>query len=182
MKTRLVFLIFFINIFVMNSNLVTGEPVDEIGLIEFLNNNPDVIIIDIRWQEVYEQGHLADAYLIDSSLTDEQIQTRTMEIINSRGANSSTAIGMYCNCGDGSEAAKLESYLISQGYTNTVWLTTSFSLWQDESFIITGPNRVTIRSYSSEINSSKSSPSITTTNMTLLVFFLPLVTLYLRKK
>jgi rhodanese-related sulfurtransferase len=127
---------------IMNSHQVVGTAVDESEFIDFLENNPETIIFDLRWMELYEKFHLNGSYLIDSSLTDEQIQTRAMEIIDARGANSSTAMGMYCNCGDGLEASKLEAYLVSQEYTNTVWLSYSFSIWSNRNYLVEGPDRI----------------------------------------
>jgi hypothetical protein len=49
---------------------------------------------------------------------------------------------MYCNCGDGLEASKLESYLTSQGYTNTVWLSYSFSIWSNRNYLVEGQNPI----------------------------------------
>ncbi|MHA2335956.1 MAG: hypothetical protein ACXACX_01575 [Candidatus Hodarchaeales archaeon] len=133
---------FIIGFFLFNSHYATANAVNEAGFINFLENNPNPIIFDLRWIELYEEYHLNGSYLIDSSLTDEQIQTRAMEIIDANGANSSTGMGMYCNCGDGAEAAKLEVYLTSQGYTNTVWLSYSFSIWANRNYLVKGTNPI----------------------------------------
>lgn len=126
----------------MNFHQVAGTAVDESGFINFLDNNPDAVIFDLRWMELYEKYHINGSHLIDSSWTDETIQTTAVGILDASGATSDTGIGMYCNCGDGAEASKLDSYLRSEGYTNTVWLSHSFSYWTNTKYLVKGTKPV----------------------------------------
>ena len=115
-----------------------NTAMDESGITAFLKANPQAIIIDVRWEQIYEQGHLPGANLIDSSLSDQQKQSITDQILVKNGATYSTPIILYCNCRDGDQASALSNYLAGKGYTNTVWLETSFSLWQNYSMLVGG--------------------------------------------
>ncbi|MHA1983377.1 MAG: rhodanese-like domain-containing protein [Candidatus Hodarchaeales archaeon] len=126
-------LLFIIGIFVLPAQAVS---VDETGFKSFINENIDtVVIIDIRWQEVYDLGHIKGALLIDSSGTSEVKESILDSYLQS--ASLDTPVALYCNCPDGHEAAVLNSYLDGKGYTNLAWLRTSFALWQDYSYLET---------------------------------------------
>jgi rhodanese-related sulfurtransferase len=128
-------LLLIIGIFVLPAQTVS---VDETGFKSFINENSDtVVIIDVRWQEVYDLGHIKGALLIDSSGTDGVKQSILDSYLQANDATLDTPIALYCNCPDGHEAVLLNSYLESKGYTNLAWLRTSFSLWQDYSFLET---------------------------------------------
>jgi rhodanese-related sulfurtransferase len=128
-------LLFIIGIFVLPTQ---GVSVDETGFKSFIMDNSDtVVIIDIRWQDVYDKGHIKGALLIDSSGTSEVKQSILDSYLQSKGATLETPVALYCNCPDGHEAAVLNSYLDGKGYTNLAWLKTSFALWQDYSFLET---------------------------------------------
>ena len=126
--------------FINDDAVIANTAMDEKGITAFLKSNPNAIIFDIRWEQLYEQGHLPGAHLIDSSLANEERYAIAEPILIRDGINYSVPIILYCNCQNGDEASYFSSYLASKGYTNTVWLKYSFSLWQNYSMLMGGPD------------------------------------------
>ena len=144
---------------------------DETGIKAVLDGYSDEIIIDIRWEDIYNKGHLSGAYLIDSSLSEDIQYQQAISILQDRNANASTPIIMLCNCEGGHLASNMEVYLNSVGYKNTYHLSDSFSLWSDPSYLISGPS-VTGNSYLSSIPDFNGSPAPSPLNNPIFIFAL----------
>ena len=140
-KTVLFFIFILFYSFGSHINTIRADPVDETGFIDFIEANPNTIVFDFRWESIYEQGHFAGAYLINSSLTDEERKAKVDSILESEHADLSTPLAMYCNCETGGLSHHMEEYLQDKGYTNTISLNFSFSLWDNSTFLVTGSDR-----------------------------------------
>ncbi|HKZ40908.1 MAG TPA: rhodanese-like domain-containing protein [Candidatus Hodarchaeales archaeon] len=125
----------------MVTEVHSENPMDETNFKNLILSNSDTVIIDIRWMDLYKQGHIRGAYLIDSSLSSGTKLSLALGFISSEGANTSTPIALYCNCPNGEEASYLEAALNNQGYQNTAFFEKSFALWQDFSMLVSGQNR-----------------------------------------
>jgi rhodanese-related sulfurtransferase len=119
-------------------NEVNAIGTDESKIISILIANPNSIILDIRWQDVYDVGHLPGAVLIDNGIfnTVGLRNNESLRIIG--GALLNNPIIIICNCPDGSQAREIDTYLTDLGYNNAFHLQYSFSTWKDQNFIITG--------------------------------------------
>lgn len=73
-----------------------------------MKSNPNVIILDVRTEEEYAEGHIPNSIL----LPDFEISQRAASVLPDRSA----AILIYCRSGRRSEASV--HLLISMGYTN----------------------------------------------------------------
>jgi rhodanese-related sulfurtransferase len=139
------FLVFSLFVFLSLSSTQTHAlPVIENGFKQFIDENGDsAVIIDIRWPEVYNDYHIKGAYLINSGGTDEVKRDATDSILATEGVTEikSTPIGLYCNCGDGHEASRINAYLEGKGFDNIVWLSHSISEWKDFTYLVSGSTR-----------------------------------------
>ncbi|OLS16868.1 MAG: hypothetical protein HeimC3_50980 [Candidatus Heimdallarchaeota archaeon LC_3] len=125
----------------LSSTQTLATPVIEHGFKQFIDENGDsAVIIDIRWPEVYNEAHIKGAYLINYGGTDEVKRDATDSILATEGVTEikSTPIGLYCNCGNGHEASRINAYLEGKGFTNTVWLSHTFSQWNDYTYLVSG--------------------------------------------
>ena len=82
---------------------ITGETAKEM-----MDENDDAVILDVRTQEEYEEGHIEGAVLIP----DYEIEDKAGEMLPDKG----TTILVYCRSGRRSAAAS--SSLYNLGYTN----------------------------------------------------------------
>lgn len=76
---------------------------------KMMDENEDFIILDVRTEEEYEQGHIENSLLIP----DNKIGDKAEEILTDKDA----VIFVYCRSGRRSENATKE--LIDLGYTKT---------------------------------------------------------------
>lgn len=83
-------------------NTITPEQAKEI-----IDNNPDCVILDVRTQEEYDEGHIKGAVL----LPDSEIAARAKEVLTDKDA----VILVYCRSGRRSALAAKE--LAQMGYT-----------------------------------------------------------------
>ncbi|MHA2365960.1 MAG: rhodanese-like domain-containing protein [Candidatus Hodarchaeales archaeon] len=101
-------------------------------------NQPNTIILDIRWPDVYKKGHLPGAILLDNSIytTEPARNSRASVILGETLKN--TSIGLLCNCPDGHQARLVEEYLNGEGYTNTGHMKYSFETWSNHLQLVSG--------------------------------------------
>lgn len=76
---------------------------------KMMDENEDIIILDVRTEEEYQQGHIQNSLLIP----DTEIQNKAEELL----ADKDAVIIIYCRSGRRSENATKE--LIELGYTKT---------------------------------------------------------------
>ncbi|MHA2363921.1 MAG: rhodanese-like domain-containing protein [Candidatus Hodarchaeales archaeon] len=126
-----------------NHNQVKAIGMSESEIKNFLDNNPDAIILDYRWQALYVEGHLRGAYLIDSGQNFDTLVSEAIAIIENIGHGFDTPIVTYCNCETGGYASNVEDALNGFGYSNTAHLKVSFGFWLDhsEKYWATGSSR-----------------------------------------
>ena len=103
-----------------------------------MDANSDALILDLRWQEVYDAGHFRGAILIDSSLSEAIQHSLAQSEIDKRDLPYNHTIISLCNCPDGHFARDMETYLQKKGFFNTYYLGSSFSLWQDPRYLVKG--------------------------------------------
>jgi len=118
----------------------SASDVTELELILKLNENPDTLILDIRWEDVYQNGHLKGAILIQSGLSEPNQHKEADKIIKLKRVNKTQPIATLCNCEDGGFAKRMEQYLNTNGYLNTFHLSTSFSTWTNTDILVGGPD------------------------------------------
>ncbi|MGE4214403.1 MAG: rhodanese-like domain-containing protein [Anaerotignaceae bacterium] len=76
---------------------------------KMMDENEDIIILDVRTEEEYSQGHIESSLLIP----DTEIEDKAEEVLTDKDA----VILIYCRSGRRSETATKE--LIEMGYTKT---------------------------------------------------------------
>ena len=109
------------------SNIVEKEEIPEIILIapaevyEIITNNKDYIILDVRTQEEYNEGHLDKALLIPV----DELKERIDEL------NENKPIVVYCR--SGARSSKAAGILIENGFTQ-VYDMGGILDWQEEGF------------------------------------------------
>ena len=140
-KNSLLMVLIFFLVFGLNVFAIRADPANESEFIAFLNENPNVIIFDFRWETVYSEGHLSGAFLINSSLTDEEKKAKVDSILQSENATFESPLAMYCNCETGGLSGHMEEYLNEEGYNNTISLDFSFSLWSNTTYLAFGSTR-----------------------------------------
>ncbi len=74
-----------------------------------MDENPHVVILDVRTQEEYDQEHIPDSILIPNETINE-------ETVSGLGLTSDSAILIYCRSGNRSKEAA--SKLVKLGYSN----------------------------------------------------------------
>ncbi|WP_312653418.1 rhodanese-like domain-containing protein [Aminipila sp.] len=74
-----------------------------------MDENPHVVILDVRTQEEYDQKHIPDSILIPNETINE-------ETVSGLGLTSDSAILIYCRSGNRSKEAA--SKLVKLGYSN----------------------------------------------------------------
>lgn len=74
-----------------------------------MDENPHVVILDVRTQEEYDQKHIPDSILIPNETINE-------ETVSGLGLTSDSAILIYCRSGNRSKEAA--SKLVKLGYLN----------------------------------------------------------------
>lgn len=73
---------------------------------KFFRENPDVLILDVRTGEEWEEGHIPDATHLDI----QELQERWQELPEDRDT------GIACICAVGGRSAAACDFLASQGY------------------------------------------------------------------
>lgn len=74
-----------------------------------MDENPHVVILDVRTQEEYDQKHIPDSILMPNETINE-------ETVSGLGLTSDSAILIYCRSGNRSKEAA--SKLVKLGYSN----------------------------------------------------------------
>ena len=135
-------------------NKASATSLNETETINLLTTHPETLILDIRWQQIYEQYHLIGAILIDNSNPSrdhlQAAQVALSEANQRTNYNKSYPILLICNCptneepeitpGSNTYASYADTYLTGQGYTNVHHLFGSFSDWTDTSWLVSGPS------------------------------------------
>lgn len=116
-----------------------ATPLGEEGFKTLIDQNPDLLIFDIRLRELYEVGHLRGAINVDPDLeTEDQVAAVLVELVG-RNISKSHPLALLCNCPNGGFAKVVEDHLNTQGYHNTAHLDKSFSYWTDPAYLVAGP-------------------------------------------
>jgi rhodanese-related sulfurtransferase len=98
------------------------------ALKEMLDSTSDLVIIDVRTLEEYEEGHISGAFLLPFDQIKEVTAAKTI------GGNKNRTVVVYCRTGRRSEIAA--ATLASLGYTKIFDLGSIFD-WSYE--IVKGP-------------------------------------------
>jgi rhodanese-related sulfurtransferase len=84
------------------------EIVDAHDAAQFIEQHPDMLVLDVRTQEEWERGHIPQAIRIDI----QDLPRRWQELPGDRAA------GIICVCAVGARSAAACDFLAAQGYTN----------------------------------------------------------------
>lgn len=115
MKYKLIFIsILLLTIFILNGCAYDNSTIRSYLTItseeakEMIDNNSEIIVLDVRTEEEFNEGHIKDAILIPYN----KILDRAEEVISDKEAT----ILVYCRSGRRSSLAADD--LVSLGYTN----------------------------------------------------------------
>lgn len=92
----------------IDSNLYTYTKISGDEAKKIMNEDDSVIILDVRTEEEYNQGHIEEALLIPST----ELTKRASEELSNKDAT----ILVYCRSGN--RSARAAQKLIDAGYTN----------------------------------------------------------------
>jgi len=123
MKTRVLFLLPLLLVLGCSAN--SGQPDQRLDVVEFekkLADTPDRILIDVRTEPEYREGHLPDATLIDIKQADFTDKVKTL--------NKSKPVFVYC--GSGIRSAKAVTILNELGFKEVYELEPGFGEWAKE--------------------------------------------------
>src|SRR4051794_28388690 len=106
------------------------SDVDPRDVHHIVNNGYDAVVVDVREQEEFDQGHLPGALHVPRSY----LETRIENAVKDKDAR----VIVYCQSGNRSAFAAntLESEL---GYTNVQNMTGGITLWRDRGFEVEQP-------------------------------------------
>ena len=156
MKNKLIFyiLVFVFMVSTLHFDPVNATSLQESDVIASLQDHPETLILDIRWQQIYEEYHLKGALLIDNSNPypgkdhAEAAQYALNLVLQQSNFDKSSPILVVCNCpaseepevtpGSNTYASYADTYLTDAGYTNVHHLYGSFSDWKDTSWLVAG--------------------------------------------
>ncbi|MFX1321645.1 MAG: rhodanese-like domain-containing protein [Promethearchaeota archaeon] len=128
---RYMFLILFLLIFFLSFNYVSivnvkaqsYTDIDVSTARDMINNNaqyPDLIVLDVRDQWEYDEGHLCDAILIPLG----ELATRISELEPYKD----TEIIVYCRTGGRSQTGSL--FLVNQNFTKVYNMLGGITAWE----------------------------------------------------
>lgn len=149
-----IILIFIIGCFILTSiQYSKATSLNEEETISLLTNNPDTLIIDIRWQDIYNEYHLRGAILVANSnpyKDHQQAAEVALQVANQQtNYNYSQSILVVCNCpvslekdqgGGGTYASDAAEFLETNGYTDVYHFYGSFSTWENGLWLVSGSN------------------------------------------
>jgi sulfur-carrier protein adenylyltransferase/sulfurtransferase len=110
------------------------KEVDPRDVYDIVNNGYDAVVVDVREQEEFDQGHVPGAVHVPRSY----LETRIENAVRDKDAR----VILYCQSGNRSAFAAntLEHEL---GYTNVQHMTGGITLWKDRGFEVDQPTALT---------------------------------------
>ena len=90
------------------NEMINGSNISQALAKQIMDENPDILIIDVRTTEEFNQGHIENAL----SLSDEKVATQIQNI----APDKNQLILIYCRSGRRSQAAVRT--MVNLGYTN----------------------------------------------------------------
>lgn len=91
-------------------NLPSYDLIEAQDAAQFLQDNSDMLILDVRTREEWDEGHIPHARHISI----QELPERWQELPDDRG------IGIVCICAVGGRSAAACEFLAAQGYTRLV--------------------------------------------------------------